>query len=186
LTRFEKIFFSSIILIKFGVILFLNIQLNHCKHGNYTSQFPVSAGNKFVLSTFIGETANGKEEWIQFTAYSPKLYLFATISRNCQSCEIFLGKWNRFFKNNRTEMNIHPILLTDESIKNFNTAFVTEVLKISRDDMVQFGFDMPSIFAVNGKGEILFMQPGYSEGVSEVALKEILKNKNKKSREIGT
>jgi len=184
LNRFEKIFFLSIILIEFGLVLILNHQLNQCKKRSYIDR-PIETVDRFkILSTFEGKTSENKKEWVHFTPYSMKFYLFGIVSQSCHNCNVFIENWNTFFKNNQTEAEIEPILITEEPLKDFKYEFITHCLEISMDDIIQFGYDRPSLFVTNGRGLILFSHAGYTNGLFEEAIRVIHQNKNKKSRRL--
>jgi len=137
-----------------------------------------------ILSTFEGKTSENKKEWVHFTPYSMKFYLFGIVSQSCQNCNVFIENWNTFFKNNQTEAEIEPILITEEPLKDFKYEFITHCLEISMDDIIQFGYDRPSLFVTNGRGLILFSHAGYTNGLFEEAIRVIHQNKNKKSRRL--
>ncbi len=172
----------TIVVIQFGLIIFLSSQWHKCKNVKNDFHQPEITSQLTILSTFSGIKISGEIEWFHFTSYSPKYYFFGVVSSGCKTCEIFLEEWNHFFKNENIENDIISCLLTDESLDRQKFPITTDCLKLSRDDIIQFGFDRPSFFAVNGKGEILFRYSGYMSGIFEEALQIIYNNKYKKSK----
>jgi hypothetical protein len=184
MTRFEKIFFFSIITIEFILLLILNSQLNKCRQNQDFEQVLISENQRAVLSSFFGESITGEKELIHFTSYSTNFFIFVSYSNNCGGCDLFLKKMQNYFLKKVIDKDIRLILVTSDDSKSAGLTGNFEHLKVLHEDSIQFGLETPSIFAVNGKGEILFKQIGYSDGVFDTALETINKSKYKKSRSI--
>jgi len=184
LTRFEKIFFISVISIEFCLIIFLVLQWRECKRNVNIKQFPPMDQQITILSSFQGTNKTGEKEWIHFTSYSPKFYILGVVSSTCPSCESFIEKWNQFFSHGPIGNDIYSVLLTEESFESFKNDSIKNGLIVSRDDIMQFGFNFPSLFVVNGRGAILFNSTGYADGLFEEVSEIIFKNKYRKSTDI--
>ncbi len=88
----------------------------------------------------------------------------------CKHCEILLDELKAFFLNRDIDRNVSLILLTAAIESDLSIYPNLKVLKISKEDIFQFGPIFPALFAVNGSGEILKKFPGYKNGVFEDAL----------------
>lgn len=167
-TKFERFFYLLIIIVLFSLILYKknNVPMNK------------SNSQAYQLFSFIGFNHEGEKKIIQFTAYSSQYFIFCIISTECHHCREFFTKFNKFFEENKIIGNTQLVFLT-ESSENFNSNTSFPVLKISRDDIIQFGFNTPTIFAVNGQGKVLFNHSGYYAGLFRDALETITIDKNR-------
>lgn len=176
-SKFERVIYFLIITVMFFLVLFLYNKMLSGKKGITTfSDDP-------RLYSFCGINSKGEEEKILFTAYSNKLYIFATISSHCSHCKNFLINCKAFFQNHKIDKSIHLLLLTADSPKP-NFIPHANYVRISHDDLIQFGFYTPSIFAVNGQGKILYKNKGYFPGLFEKIIKIINNSTRKKSEPI--
>ncbi len=167
MSKGERFLYSALILVLFGIIVFFYLQLQKCKEKQ--GEFPGLAssskntGGNLHFFSFFGDTPGGKRELIHFTAYSSTQYLFFTYSTQCPLCKTALSQFIAATGANKTPGNLRVILLLTEKPGEDVIKSRITVLKISFDDWVQFGFNTPSLFYTNGKGEVISGRKGYSD-----------------------
>lgn len=183
--KFERLYYFAIILIEVFLIIFLSIKLAKCKSFWYVNnQGPgqIKADGIDRLYSFWAENNLGEKELIQFTAYSTRFYIFGVFSSQCEYCDKYIDEMASFFINMELDRDIELVLLTRDRIDRYKRYSPLKFLKLSFDDIVQFGMGVPAIMAVNGKGEILLKGIGYQSGMFEESLEAIKLNKYKKSK----
>jgi hypothetical protein len=185
MNKLERIYYFSIIVAEVIIIVILGIRLSSLKKHKIEKMHdrPIlsTKGVNFLYS-FKGENTMGEEELIHFTAYSNKFYIFVKFSSGCHHCDEFIDEFMSFFVNRNIDKDINLVLLTEEPVNEFNDIPKIKWLRLSFDDIFQFGTEVPAIIAANGTGEILLKRVGYYEGIFEGFLEAIKNNKYKKSK----
>jgi hypothetical protein len=95
-----------------------------------------------------------------------------------------MDKFKEFFLNKEIDNTIQLIFLISDSEEAVEVDENFQCLKISRDDFIQFGLYTPTIFAVNGKGEILYRHRSYGKEIFKEVLETIYRDKRKTSKSI--
>lgn len=137
------------------------------------------------LFSFNGKERTGEKNLVHFTAYSRKMYVFLVLSSNCRHCEMYIDNVHELETKLAEMKNVEAILLLneeDERIVRNAPSFRT--LHVADEDLFQFGTETPSLLVVNGKGEILFKQIGYSQDLFKHSLKVIKQNTEKRSKKL--
>jgi len=181
MSKTERIVYFLIITAEFIIILFLYSKSAGTKSQNRFKD--IGAVSQQVYS-FYGCNANDENVLVHFTAYSDLSYIFVTFSSHCSHCNDFLDKFKEFFLNKEIDKTTQVIFLISYSEEALKVDKNSQCLKISHDDFVQFGFDTPAIYAVNGKGDILYRHGGYEKGIFKKVLESIYRDKRKNSKSI--
>ena len=185
--KFERLYYFAIILIEVCLIIFLSIKLTKYKNFQYFNN-SAPGHNKIVgldrLYSFWAENILGEKELIQFTAYSARFYIFGVFSNQCPHCEVFINEFASFFINMNLDNDIELVLLTRDPIDQYKRYSPLKFLKLSLNDIFQFGMEVPAMMVVNGKGEVLLKGIGYRSGMFEKLLDAVNRNKNRVSKKI--
>ena len=191
--KYERIFYFLVIVVEFILILLFYSALSDTRTA-LKKEITLNKRISPIIFSFNGleenEKRNKTEEFyppsIHFSAYSSNYYLFITFSPGCPQCLEMLDDFKLYFPTRKIDLDTFIYLLSVEEAPNVDNENNRSVfcMQIDHQDMVQFGNMTPSVFAVNGQGEILFRQIGYSTGVFDKALYAIQQNKNKNTRSI--
>lgn len=189
--KYERFFYFLVIVVEFILILLFYSALLDTKTA-LKKEIAINKRISPIIFSFNGleenEKRNKTQEFyppaVHFSAYSYNYYVFITFSPGCPQCLDMLDDFKLYFPSKKIDGDTFIYLLTVEEapyvdIENNRSVFC---MQIDSQDMVQFGNMTPSIFAVNGQGEILFKQIGYLPGVFDKALYAIQQNRNKNTR----
>lgn len=185
--KFERLYYFAIILIEVFLIIFLNIKLAKCKRFQYFDNHApgqVKTDGGYRLYSFWAENTSGEKELVQFTSYTNKFYLFGVFSNHCEHCAEFIDEFASFFLNLNLDKDIQLVLLTRDPIDQYKRYSSFRFLKLSLNDILQFGMDVPAIMVVNGKGEVILKGIGYQKGMFEESLEVIKRYKNRNGKKL--
>lgn len=180
----ERVFYVVIILIQFFLIFYITKKASNLKkqENEHLSEMIQDIRGKNIFS-FFGTNAEGGKIPIIFNAYSSQIYIFLNISEGCAHCDEFLFKLKEFLMDKIINEKIKFIVVSSSRIVKIDSNQVMS-LELSSEDCLQFGLDTPSVFATNGKGEILFHDIGYRDGLFDYVLKLVQDRILKKSEKI--
>lgn len=181
MSKYERVFYFSAVVLEFALILFLGIKLIDIKGSKLYDNIPCNR-----LHSFFYKSLEGEESVVLFTGYSDKYYIFVTSATECGHCAEFIEKMGAFYNELKPDtVKIFPYVITTGSAGEMSTGDATlKVLKLSWKDSIQFGFETPVLFVVNGAGDVLYMHKGYFEGIFEKAVSIIEKSRYKKSESV--
>ena len=187
MSKMERIYYFAIIVIEVLVIAFLSFKF--IKLRDYTKErmhdrSPLTTSGGDRLYSFWGENKTGEKKLVLFTAYSKKYYIFVKFSPDCDHCTKFIDEYIAFFLNMDYDKDITLFLLAEEPTSIVRDVSPIKLLKVPFADLFQFGTEIPTLIAVNGKGEVLLKRVGYYDNIFEDALETIGKNKFRKSKKI--
>ena len=78
-----------------------------------------------------------------------------------------------FFLNGSGDNDVEVILLSADKTIKFSEYPHFRVLRVTKEDLMQFTPIIPSVTTVNGEGKVLFKSVGYKKGLFEQALEVI-------------
>jgi len=185
MTAKERIFYFIIIIVQFVLMALLFTRLLDFKKKSETQKRDMPPLPRAFYS-FDVESKDGTQNQVRFTAYSPHYYILVSVSPGCPSCQNLLDDFSAYFSNFKPQEGILVYLLSSETIPAIDIPDNPSIRagKITFEDGIQFGPQVPSIFAVNGKGEILALQMGYSPGIFPKMIDIIHEIKNRKTSRV--
>jgi hypothetical protein len=183
MSKFERYFYFAIILVQFAFIVFLGGKLK--SRASDRVEGIANLGNVYShLYSFVGTRPDGEKELLGFNAYSCTHYIIVTLSGNCPGCRSVIDALKDFSLERTLDIDLSVIFLSLETDDRIEIPDSFRSLKISRDDWLQFGLETPSIYLVNGQGEILLRHTGYEDGIFETMLKKALEAGKRRSKSI--
>ena len=179
----ERVFYVGLIIIQFALIFFvLNQTRGSSKDIDARRNFQFSPiATSGHLYSFDGVNRTGNTEHVGFTAYSDKMYLFLVVSDECSHCTSFLEEFSSDLDEMPLDQAVKLLAVTSGNLEHFVQYFNVPFLRISEDDIQQFGDQVPAVFLVNGQGNIVFHSIGYRKHLLENIATAILKSKTRKS-----
>ena len=179
----ERVFYVGLIIIQFILIFFiLNQTRESSKDMNARLNFqfsPIAVSGR--LYSFDGGNRTGKAEHVRFTAYSDKMYLFLVVSDECSHCTSFLEDFSSDLDETPLGQAVRLLAVTSGNLGHFMQYPNIPFVRISEDDIQQFGDQVPAVFLVNGQGNVLFHAVGYRNNLAHDIETVILKSKIRKS-----
>jgi thioredoxin-related protein len=179
----ERVFYVGLVIVQFFLIFFvLNQTRVRSKDMSARLSFesiPVSIAGR--LYSFDGINWTGTVENVGFTAYSDNMYLFLVASDECSHCNSFLENFSEDLNEMPLDQAVKLLAVTSGNLEHFIQYPKIPLLRISEDDIQQFGGEVPAVFLVNGQGNILFRSVGYRKNLLENIATAILKSKTRNS-----
>ncbi len=154
----ERLFYITLLLIQAFFVIHIYRKANNVIFREINFK---STGKPFVYS-FKGKL-DGQEIEVLFTAYNPNWYLFLIVSPECPHCKNLLNFFQENFSNfpfSKAD-SLQIFVLSSREIKKEKNSL--PLILIKEKDIAQFGYKFPSIYLVNGKGEILFKTSGFAD-----------------------
>ena len=182
----ERLFYVGLLLIEFVLILFV---LYHVRNRPNTMENATSPGfgkapSYNRLYSFDGVNQIGTEEHVRFSAYADQMYLFVVVSSECSHCSLFLDQFSQDLQQSPLQQAVQVIALTSNNLTHFAKYNDFHFLRTSFDDLQQFGKSVPSVFLVDGQGNVLFTAVGYRSDLLKHITNAIVKFKTRKSESI--
>ncbi len=174
MSKSERAFYIFIILAEFVLVLLFYTRLNNAMK-NRQVEMHNSPKQENRIFSFYSITGSGEKYLVHFTPYSSDSYIFVSVSNGCNHCKKLLESIQNFFADKKIADNIKVILVSQENLVQTGLCSVPGIrcLKLTLDDIFQFGEYTPSIFVTDGKGNILFMYKGYREGIFQEVMKKL-------------
>jgi hypothetical protein len=174
MSKTERAFYIFIILAEFVLVLLFYTRLNNTMK-NRQVELLNSPKQENRMFSFYGITGTKEKYLVHFTPYSTDYYIFVSVSNECNHCKKLLESIQDYFVDKKIADNIKIILVSQEDPVQTGLCPVPGIrcLKLTFEDIFQFGDYTPSIFVTDGKGNILYKYKGYADGIFQEALKKL-------------
>lgn len=173
--KIERIFYFSIILLQFFMIIFLNAKLKNTHSINPKIEIPGGDRGQSIDRLFSFEAIDnkGNPRRVQFTSYSLKSYIFIVLSPTCIHCYNLADEVLSHRLDTASFGDMDLLLLTSDPFEKFEDYIIPEIYRLKNDDIAQFGANIPAMIFADGKGEIVSKCIGYHKGIFKRFLDEI-------------
>jgi len=184
MSKFERIFYVVVILAMFALVILFQLRLRETR-----SKMTVNAQSQqnqvHQIFSFKGESSEGEKSFVHFTAYSPNYYIFLNTSTDCSHCLSMLQELQDFKPEGNLPENLYIYLIAEELPAPLPPkGSPTRTLKVSFEDLFQFGSVTPSVTAVDGRGNVINQWKGFSREILKQAIQAIREDSNANSRSI--
>jgi len=173
----ERLYYLIMMVIQLILIVLLVKQNNDLRTN-------IKSNNDYFTDRFYSFYGNqdGEKELLHFSTYNTRYFILVYVSNDCSICEIVQEDLCNFLRGNEIDGLVSIVLLSTEDLAIKDTRL--KKMKISYQDAIQFGDVQPSIFAVNGQGEVIFSQKGYIRNTFPSFYHRLMQWKKKESRSI--
>ena len=158
-------YFAAVCFLAGIIVLFLmgKIRTNR-PEPQYFSIDKTNAGRCNRVFSFMGLNSEGEKEYINFTLYNENYYLFLVVTPGCIHCTELLRNLNDEWEVLRKFEHLQLFVLSpiNPDSKDYRSLPYFRFLSVAERDLFQFGIEVPVFYFVNGRGDILFKQSGYS------------------------
>jgi thioredoxin-related protein len=184
MSKFERVFYVVVILAMFALVILFHIRLRESSHRlDVEKQLPQDQPPH--IFSFEGELPDGDKTFVHFTAYSPKYYIFMNSSDDCPHCQSMLQELQTFRPEETLPENIFIYLIAEEFPGPLPPKeSQAGTLKVSFEDLYQFGSETPSVSVVDGRGNIIARWKGFSIKILKQAILTIRAERNASSKSL--
>lgn len=176
----ERYFYLTIIIMQFVMILY-----SFHLHKKGISREKIIGSDNIPLYSFKSQALDGSNRFFHFTAYGERSYIFVVLSSSCIHCDEFLSQSVTFIQGFEQGNEIEIFFVSADEIGFYQEKYPGYYfLKLSREDIIQFGSEMPVLIAVNGKGQVLFRHAGYYDQVFQDAIDVLTRSRLKRSKPV--